>query len=380
MKNILFIIPTLPPYRKTFYEKLTSLKTYKWLIAYNDKKVEDGRPQYEGELSFPIKLTHLYTFHIGNYEICFQKGALSTFLKFKPNILILHANPGIISNLIIIFFAKAFKIKIIMWICAWEKQKGNSIALKFKQLFMRVFYNLSDRNLLYSSKAYNYLSSIGVHDEKMEIAYNGIEIDDFIKNESLVIKQSESIRNEQKCNEKIVLLYVGGMLKEKKVDLLIKAYSRIKEKNEKVILWLVGHGPEKNNFEQLTINLGLRDVIFFGRIIDGVDPYFAACDLFILPGVGGLALNQAMFWGKPCIVSEADGTEDDLVLEGKTGFRFIKDNELSLCDAIQRYIAISPSERIVMGSKAKELIVNRSNVTKMVEMFHENILKLDSIS
>jgi glycosyltransferase involved in cell wall biosynthesis len=38
-----------------------------------------------------------------------------------------------------------------------------------------------------------------------------------------------------------------------------------------------------------------------------------AADLFVLPGTGGLAVQQAMAYGLPVIVGEADGTQVDLV-------------------------------------------------------------------
>ena len=44
-----------------------------------------------------------------------------------------------------------------------------------------------------------------------------------------------------------------------------------------------------------------------------LQPYFAAADLFVLPGTGGLAVQEAMAAGLPVIVAEGDGTQDDLV-------------------------------------------------------------------
>ena len=112
---------------------------------------------------------------------------------------------------------------------------------------------------------------------------------------------------------------------------------------------------------------------FFGRIIDGVDAYFAAADVFVLPGLGGLAFNQAMFWRTPCIGGEADGTEDDLVMDGVTGFRFKPGDADSLRDAMQRALAMQPARRAEMGDAARRVIVERSNVNFMVQMFSRTL-------
>ena len=44
-----------------------------------------------------------------------------------------------------------------------------------------------------------------------------------------------------------------------------------------------------------------------------LEPYFAAADLFVLPGTGGLAVQQAMAHALPVLVGEADGTQSNLV-------------------------------------------------------------------
>ena len=112
------------------------------------------------------------------------------------------------------------------------------------------------------------------------------------------------------------------------------------------------------------------------RIIGGVDKYFAAADYFVLPGAGGLAINQAMFWEIPCIVSIADGTEEDLVYHNKTGFRFKFDSKDSLVSAMNKALGLSNSKRIAMGREAKRIVVERSNVNMMVETFYEVCKKL----
>ena len=59
-----------------------------------------------------------------------------------------------------------------------------------------------------------------------------------------------------------------------------------------------------------------------------------------MPGLGGLALNHAMASGLPVIASTADGTEEDLILHGETGFKFdygnFKQLEALLCELVSQ--------------------------------------------
>jgi glycosyltransferase involved in cell wall biosynthesis len=44
-----------------------------------------------------------------------------------------------------------------------------------------------------------------------------------------------------------------------------------------------------------------------------LNAYFQTADLFVLPGTGGLAVQQAMANALPVVVAQGDGTQDDLV-------------------------------------------------------------------
>jgi len=115
------------------------------------------------------------------------------------------------------------------------------------------------------------------------------------------------------------------------------------------------------------------DILYLGRITNGVDSYFLAADCLVLPGAGGLALNQAMYWGKPCIVGKADGTEEDLVIENVSGYRFEEDNLESLISAMERRINENPEKLKQLSFNAHQIIVNKSNVNNMVKVFSKTI-------
>ena len=128
--------------------------------------------------------------------------------------------------------------------------------------------------------------------------------------------------------------------------------------------------------KRLAETLKMKRIVFWGRVIEDVDVFFAAADYFVLPGVGGLALNQALFWGLPCIVSEADGTEDDLVFENRTGFRFASNDENSLKTALQKCLALPEEQRVSLGFAGRRLVIERSNVNEMVKTFLLTIQRL----
>jgi glycosyltransferase involved in cell wall biosynthesis len=77
---------------------------------------------------------------------------------------------------------------------------------------------------------------------------------------------------------------------------------------------------------------------------------FRSADLFVLPGTGGLAIQQAMSFGLPVIAAEADGTQADLVRPGN-GWQ-IPPNDVS---ALQSALATSTGRypRIAQDGRRK---------------------------
>jgi glycosyltransferase involved in cell wall biosynthesis len=96
-------------------------------------------------------------------------------------------------------------------------------------------------------------------------------------------------------------------------------------------------------------------------------PYFAAADLFVLPGTGGLAVQEAMSHGLPVIVAKGDGTQDDLVREGN-GWQIQPEDYGALVAAMKN--ALSDVGRLrEMGKESFRIVSEEINTQKMVEVF-----------
>jgi glycosyltransferase involved in cell wall biosynthesis len=374
--RVAFVTNIVPPYRKTFYEKLCANPRYAWCLLHGFTLKEDGRPDYRGPLAVPEEHVKNVELRFGPYTLRWQQGVLKGIQRFDPHLLVLLGISGTLSNWLLIAWAKLHGRKIIIWACGWEPQRRGSFAARLKHLLARVYFSLANRCLLYSTKGLRYVADLGVPRDRLAVCYNGIEIDHLLDQKVTIRQEAEELRSSMAPHAHTVFLYVGGMIQEKRIDLLLEAFARVEKENPGTVLWLVGDGPDREKFETDCRFLNISNARFLGRIIGNVDKYFAAADFLVLPGLGGLAFNQAMFWGTPCITSEADGTEDDLVIDGVTGRRFITGSRDSLECAIRDCINTDEFTRQAWGARCRELILERSNVTTMVAVFHDSIDEL----
>ena len=96
-------------------------------------------------------------------------------------------------------------------------------------------------------------------------------------------------------------------------------------------------------------------------------PYFAEADLFVLPGTGGLAVQEAMSHGLPVIVAKGDGTQDDLV-RPENGWQIPPGDESALVSTLHE--ALSDVSRLrKMGAELYRIVSQEINLEKMVEAF-----------
>jgi glycosyltransferase involved in cell wall biosynthesis len=375
--RIAFLTNFIPHYRRTFYEKLCGTSVYDWRVV-RSAQGEPGREAYEGEIAVPGTLVKAVSWRLGSLTIRWQHGALREIQRFNPDFVILLGIPGTLSNWALLFWAKVAGKKIIIWGCGWDPRSHGFIAFWLKRVLSRIYYAFADRHLSYSTKGARYLEALGVAPERIRICYNGLELDGLAERHDAVLRFAHELRSRAVPDGGKLILYVGGWVADKRVDDLLHAFSKIDQTCNHVYLWIVGAGPDRSRLEELSQVLLIKNVRFFGRVGDEIESYFAAADFFVLPGHGGLAFNQAMYWGTPCIVSEADGTEDDLVIDGKTGFRFELGNRDSLLTALNACLRLPAADRERMGQAGRRLIVDRNNINAMVREFQRSIEELST--
>jgi glycosyltransferase involved in cell wall biosynthesis len=96
-------------------------------------------------------------------------------------------------------------------------------------------------------------------------------------------------------------------------------------------------------------------------------PYFLQADLFVLPGTGGLAVQEAMSHGLPVIVAKGDGTQDDLVREGN-GWQIPPEDDNALAAAMKNALS-DPARLRKMGAESFRIVSEEINIQKMAEAF-----------
>jgi len=227
----------------------------------------------------------------------------------------------------------------------------------------KYYYNLADAHVNYIEEAYPILNSYGVAKEKIFITYNSPDTDEIFAIRSKIEQEPPVLPPHPRR-----LIHVGRLVKWKKVHLLIEAVNRLNNSYPDTQLIIVGNGPEEQNLKQQVANLKLeKNIVFTGAIHDMamLSKYLLSSTIYVLAGVGGLSINDAMCFGKPVICSVADGTEKMLVKDGYNGYYFKNDSIEDLHQKIKLLFS-DPLQIDTMSKHSETVIREKINIHTVI--------------
>lgn len=114
---------------------------------------------------------------------------------------------------------------------------------------------------------------------------------------------------------KRVLLYVGRVAGNKRVDLLVEALAKVQEQFADAVLLVVGDYDSNpafhevvNNIRSRAATLGVSDSLIFTGRVEELPPYYRLADLYVSASVHegfGVPLIEAMASGVPVVATDA---------------------------------------------------------------------------
>ena len=168
--------------------------------------------------------------------------------------------------------------------------------------------------------------------------------------------------------EAIVFLFVGKFTALKNPTLFLDALRRSHGIQPNIAGFMVGDGPESRSCEVLAREWQVP-VTLAGFINQtGLPEIFSASDVLVLPSAQetwGIVVNEAMWSGLPCIVSDQVGCGPDLIAGKGTGEVFPVGDHDALAQAMVQ-LAGNAEYRRGCSARAKELIKQYS-VSSAVE-------------
>ncbi len=373
MVKIIFIHNTAMWYRRPFFNSLSEIYDIKFIFTHLavSKEVYDVEIQnkIEGmeELDYNVLKNYFnIAFGVikescGDYDILVG-GSWDSLSE-------------IIETTFYFMIAKLRRKKFILWTEDWN-WKIKSKKRKIVKVFAGIIIKNSDAILVPGTKHKECVIYLGSKPEKVFLMPNASNFS------QPSIKSKENLLDKYpKIKGKKVILFVGRLVRQKGVDYLLSAFSKLKRDFNDIILVIIGKGEYKEELEEQAKDLNIEnDILFLGHIENySLNEYYSRSDLCIVPSITdemvdawAFVVNEAMYYENPVIASDAVGSAFDMIENGKNGFIVPEKDSNALYNSMK--IIISDDEkREEMGKISKRIVKSGFSYKNMVDGFNKAI-------
>jgi glycosyltransferase involved in cell wall biosynthesis len=290
------------------------------------------------------------------YSLASWLATIRFIARYKPDVVITHLW---YSNTIGRISAKICRVKTVI---TFEHNVYDLIKSKKMFFVDRLLQHFSSHIIAVSGSVRDSLTRVGIDTKKIKVIYNGIDISKYSE------KSKDKIRKDLSIEGEFIYLFVGRMIHQKGVDILLKAFAKVPTG----VLLLVGEGNEKEALIKLAQDLGIEQRIYFLGIRDDIANLLSSADCFVLSSRSeglGIVVLEALAAGKPIIVSNF-GPASEIIQNGHNGMIFPIENVEILAE-IMSLIATDIEKREYLAKNAIESSWNFS-IQKHVDLLLES--------
>ncbi|PIY72046.1 hypothetical protein COY87_03040 [Candidatus Roizmanbacteria bacterium CG_4_10_14_0_8_um_filter_33_9] len=268
---------------------------------------------------------------------------------------------------------KENKIKKLV-VTSWETIPHNNETVSKKKNNKYFVIKYTDHFICHTEKAKRCLIQEGVTENKISVIRLGVDLQKF-QNPNSKSQTNSKFQN----SNKIQILFVGRLVKEKGIWDVYEVYKRIqnlKIKSQNITLRFVGEGSEKNKLLERIKKDNLENkVSVISKTYDEIPEEYRKADIFIAPSKKtltweeqyGMVFIEAMATRLPIITYDTGAIKE---IVGDAGI-FCKENDISCLFRSLNLLIFHKNERLKIGTIGKERVRNMFDCKKTTKKLKE---------
>ena len=361
LKKVLYLYDNYPAYRTEFFAQLNETLQRDGLafeLFYGRKLKADSKQS--DETPFPAESFLVKEVNLGGVEYKRFLHFKRAFRQAKPDVVVLQFHVSVLTYWWAYFYMRRHHIPYIIWECNYTRDTLGSLSVKFRRKLVDYTFRHAAACISYGSVFRDYLLKLGISPDKVIVAQNTINVQKIIDNRS-------SGFGPRRFNHPLRVLYVGALIDRKYVDSSITAVANLIRDGYDVYYDIVGDGAEYGKLKGMIDDLGVGERITLHGAKHGAEAqaFFEQDDLFLLPGTGGLAINEAMAYALPIISTVGDDTVVDLI-DGNGYLLEHFGNASEIESALKSFINLKEEEKMEMSRKSETLVKERASFDNMI--------------
>lgn len=269
------------------------------------------------------------------------------------DVIVAELNPRVLSNWCVLIIRRAIGRPTLLWGHAWPRSGPSSRTERLRHVMRRLASGL----VLYTESQKRELVRRHGQPESIFVAPNAL------------YSAREMYASSAEARD---FIYVGRMIRAKKVDLLVQAFQEFVPQAPDAHLHLVGTGEELGSLQRLVEEQSIPNVVFHGHVADPdrLRALYRSCVAAVSPGYVGLSITQSFSFGVPMIIArdEPHSPEIECAVEDVNCRFFESDSFASLAEQM-RYLYAHLESRLTLSESIVADCKARYSVERMVAGF-----------
>jgi glycosyltransferase involved in cell wall biosynthesis len=298
----------IPVYRAPFFRRLTERGSFRYVIFHGETPSGTGQRAYSGPVDFPNVWVKNRELALLKRNLIYQP-VLMPILRSRFDVLVVGHEIRFPSNIALFTAFKMLGKPVLWWGHGFDEEYVDQRPFAgFTARTKAWLANLADGYIVYTKGGAARLQQAGIPQEKIQVVRNTIDIQ---REQELAKRDWADLRSFREGAglraDSSVLLYLGRLYKEKRVEELIALVETIRSGSlckDPVEALIVGDGPEMAPLKERAASV--PGVHFAGEVYDAevVARYMRIAAALVIPGKVGLAVNHAFAHGLPVITRD----------------------------------------------------------------------------
>jgi glycogen(starch) synthase len=211
--------------------------------------------------------------------------------------------------------------------------------------------------------------------DKLRIIPNGVYPEKFRR----LAVDPAAIREKFAAPDEKIVFFVGRLVREKGLELLLEAAARILERFHQVKFVIAGKGPHEPRLKEKARHLGIYHKVYFCGYLDDEtrNALFRLADVAVFPSLYepfGIVALEAMAAGTPVVVSDTGGL-GEVVRHGENGLKAAPGDISSLAANILRLLNHPEEGEVLRNLAAREVeeVYNWEKIARQTLAVYEEV-------
>jgi glycosyltransferase involved in cell wall biosynthesis len=376
--KVVIVYRVLQRWRVPVFEMLALKPDIDLTVIYSQDFANTKLISYKGQTNFLAVSLHAFQIKMktsnGTALVPISPSIFKKLILIRPDVIITEGASNVINNMICFLYSKLFRVRFIQWSLGEIKGRQRSSHRIVADIFFRFVEKHSAAIIAYSSLGKKYFTNIGVKEKNIFVAVNVVntelrlkEIKDYCLVHQLPYPSLQPNR--------FKVIFAGAFEENKNIDSLLIGYADFlkQRKDANSVLTLIGDGSMMNDIKRQCTHLEIDNhVEFVGQVNGALCSHFYDASIFVLPGLGGLAVSDSLIHGIPVICSIGDGCELDLIQNYENGI-ICNDMSGEVITKQLTFLYDNPTVLLKMRTNAQKFAFSNYNIKNYVDVIEKAI-------